>query len=48
MLQSISICLYDHENLNLLQCSLLSHCYNIKEMIVQKELSNIEEDILAI
>jgi len=36
---------YAYETLDLLQYILLSHFYNIKEMVAQKKLSNLEEDI---
>jgi len=36
------------ETLDLLQCILLSHCHNIKEMTTQKGLWNLEEDKLVV
>ena len=39
---------YTRETLDLLQCILLSHCQNIKEMTSQKELWNIKKYKLVI
>jgi len=40
--------LYAHETLDLMKCILLRHCHNIKEMVAQKKLPNLEKDRLAI